>query len=149
MEMDSIVVMESGAHWPSWVDEEAGAVSNVVVLARQGGESVAEFEARARLRLESLVELAAPRRGVLVCGPCSSNESSTCQSSTCRARIAQTLIAIVSRSGGGEVVIVGEDDFAAELASHARKLHRRDRSKFRPVSVRFRALPQRVERRVA
>ena len=33
--MDSIVVMESGAHWPAWVDREAGAVSNVVILARQ------------------------------------------------------------------------------------------------------------------
>jgi hypothetical protein len=144
MELDSIVVMESGAHWPAWVDEEAGAVSNVVVLARQGGESVAEFEARARLRLESLVELAAPRRGVLVCGPCSSNESSTC-----RARIAQALIAIVRRSGGGEVVIVGEDDIADELAGHTRKLNRRDRPEYGPVAVRFRTPAQLLERRVA
>lgn len=148
MDSDSIVVMESGASWPAWVDQEAGAVSNVVVLARQPGESLSDFEERARRRIESTVEVASPRRGVLVCGAGTSRELSSS-----RTRIVKALLEIVRRSGGGDVVLVGQcdDRLELQLTSYARKLNLRDREATGLVRVRFRAAPEtaRAETRVA
>jgi hypothetical protein len=147
MEFDSIVVMESGAAWPAWVDEEAGAISNVVVLARQLDENVREFEARARLRLQTLAEFASPRRGVLVCGPADGPEDRATRGGLLRA-----LLEIVRGAGGGEVVLIGDVDegLALELSEHVRKLNARRGSQARLVSLRMRPPPQSIGiRRVA
>jgi len=132
--MDSIVVMESGAHWPAWVDREAGAVSNVVILARQRSESPAEFEARAGQRLAQVAELGSPKRGILVCGPGGRGTAS------CRKGLLRALLEVVRRAGGGEVVCVGEQERALsdELMAHARKLNQRDREGTGIVRLRFR-----------
>jgi hypothetical protein len=132
--MDSIVVMESGAHWPAWVDREAGAVSNVVILAKQRDESRAEFEARAGQRLGQVAELGSPKRGILVCGPGGRDATS------CRKGLLRALIEVVRRAGGGEVVCVGERDraWSDELVAHLRKLNQRDREGSGLVRLRFR-----------
>lgn len=102
MNDDSIVVMESGAGWPTWVDEEAGAVSRVIVLSRQPEESARDFEIRARKRLGSLAELRAPRRGVLVSRTGQPTPAS-------RERLLRILCEVVERAGGEEVVLIGDD----------------------------------------
>lgn len=125
METDSIVVMESGADWPSWVDQEAGAVSNVVILARQPRESVRAFGARTERRLDGLTELAAPRRGVLVCGTDQDGDSRACRVSILRA-----LASVIRHAGGGEVVLIGDDRAAViEAQAFVEKLNRRDGSR--------------------
>ena len=132
--MDSIVVMESGAHWPAWVDREAGAVSNVVILARQRDESAAEFEARAWERLAQVAELGSPKRGILVTGPAGRDVT------RCRRGLLRALVEVVRRAGGGEVVCVGEQERALsdELMAHVRKLNLRDREGTGLVRLRFR-----------
>jgi hypothetical protein len=132
--MDSIVVMESGAHWPAWVDREAGAVSNVVILARQRDESRSEFAMRARERLDQVAGLGTPKRGILVCGPAGRDATSCCKG------LIKALVEVIRRAGGGEVVCVGEQDRALsdELLAHVRKLNQRDREGTGLVRLRFR-----------
>jgi hypothetical protein len=104
MKNGSIVVMEGGAGWASWVDEEAGAFSSVVVLARHRGETAENFAERARSRLGSLAELRAPRRGVLVCGTAQGRDTSPS-----RERLLRVLCEVIGRAGGDEVVLIGDD----------------------------------------
>jgi hypothetical protein len=143
MNSDSIVVMENGAGWPAWVDEEAGAVSRVVALTRHRGESHEDFELRARDRLEALAERSAPRRGVLICG------SGRSEPASCRERLVGVLLEIIARVGGGEVVLIGDDSaLVRRLAGRVEELNRAA-----PVSLRLRPAPavrgQPVARRVA
>jgi hypothetical protein len=139
MSSDSIVVMEDGAGWPAWVDEEAGAVSSVVVLAKQRGESTEQFESRARGRLSVLAERTAPRRGVLICGPGRSQPASS------RERVVRVLLDVIGRGGGGEVVLVGEDrSLLRRLADHVQELNRAA-----PISLRLRPAPSEDPRSVA
>jgi hypothetical protein len=143
MESDSIVVMEDGADWPAWVDHEAGAVSNVVILARQPFESVRDFELRTELRLAALADKFTPHRGILVCGPERGEDTRSC-----RSHVLHALAAVVRRSGGGEVVLVGEDDgLAADLSGFVERLNCRDSA--RQVSVRMRRPPAERVARVA
>jgi hypothetical protein len=144
METDSIVVMEDGASWPAWVDHEAGQVSNVVILARQPGESLSAFGARAELRLQGQVALASPRRGVLVAGPARGADARSCRSHVMRA-----LAGVVRRAGGGEIVLVGDDDagLVAELRSFVERINQRDGGG--RVSLRIRRPPTERAQRVA
>ncbi len=136
MEENSIVVMEDGADWPAWVDQEAGAVSNVVILARQPYESLRDFELRTEIRLNMLGDQFVPGRAILVCGRECGKETDAC-----RRHVLYGLAALVRRAGGGEVVLVGQDegDLGAELASFVERLNRREGA--RPVSVRVRRPP--------
>jgi hypothetical protein len=103
MKNESIVVMESGASWAPPVEEEAGEVSSIVVLARQRGETAENFAARARSRLGSLAEPRAARRGVLVCG----TEAQPAPAS--RECLLKILCEVIGRAGGDEVVLIGDD----------------------------------------
>src|SRR5688572_25704877 len=131
MSSDSIVVMESGAGWPSWLDEEAGAVSRVVVLSKQRGETADEFESRARDRLATLAERSRPGRGVLVCGPGRSPPAAS------RERLVKVLLEVMGRAGGGEVVLIGDDRaLVRRMAGHVEQLNHEA-----PVSLRLRPAP--------
>ena len=123
MNDDSIVVMESGAGWPTWVDEEAGAASSVVVLSRHRGETADDFEARARSRLGSLAELRAPRRGILVC---ETLRADTTPAS--RERLLRILCDVIGRAGGDEVVLIGDDAKLIQRLSRSTRLSLRLRS---------------------
>jgi hypothetical protein len=103
MKNESIVVMESGASWATCVEEEAGEVSSIVVLARQRGETAENFAARARSRLGSLADSAALRRGVLVCG---TGDQPAPAGRECLLKI---LCEVIGRGGGDEVVLIGDD----------------------------------------
>ena len=137
MNNDSIVVMESGASWPTWVDEEAGAVSSVVVLSRHRGESVENFESRARSRLGSLAELRAPRRGLLVCGTAQGQ-----QPPASRERLLRILCEVIGRSGGNEVVLIGDDSkLIRRLSGYVRELNGRSGTEGAGLSLRLRPVP--------
>jgi len=141
MQRGSIVVLESEAAWPAWVDQEAGVTTRIVVLGRRRREPLRDFESRARARLQALVEGGPPRRGLLVCGPGAGRGELAV-----RAGLAKALVEIVYRSGGGEVVLMGEVGraLAAELAGRVHELNREPGGPA-PVSIRQR-LPPRVDR---
>jgi hypothetical protein len=137
MKSDSIVVMESGAGWPTWVDEEAGPVSSVVVLSRHPGESVEKFESRARARLGTLADHRAPRRGVLVCGTAQGQ-----QTPASRERLLRILCEVIGRSGGNEVVLIGDDSkLIRRLSGYLRELNGRSESEGAGLSLRLRPVP--------
>jgi hypothetical protein len=126
--------MESGADWSSRVDHEAGQQSHVIVVAKKSGESVEEFETRVRLRLDSIGQFAAADlRGILVFGRASKLTLAA------RAGAGRALFEMLRRAGGGEVVIVGDDQprLATELETFAQKLNQRQRSGG-TVTLRFR-----------
>jgi hypothetical protein len=136
MQNGSIVVMEGGAGWPSWVDDEVGASSSVVVLARHRGETAENFAARARSRLGSLAELRAPRRGVLVCGTAGRDASA------CRERLLRVLCEVVGHAGGDEVVLIGDDArLMRRLSGYVEELNLRSGSDSPRLSLRMRPAP--------
>jgi hypothetical protein len=119
MKNNSVVVLESGAGWPTWVDAEAGEASSIVVLSRQRRETAENFEARARARLGSLAELRAPRRGVLVCGTGQGQPAPAC-----RERLLRILCEVIGRAGGDEVVLIGDDArLIGRLSGYIRELN--------------------------
>jgi hypothetical protein len=137
MKDGSIVVMEGGAGWPSWVDEEAGNSSSVVVLARHRGETAEDFAARARSRLGSLAELRAPRRGVLVCGTAEGRDAPPS-----RERLLRVLCEVVGRSGGDEVVLIGDDArLIHRLSGFVRELNHGSGTDGPRLSLRMRSAP--------
>lgn len=144
MESDSIVVMEDGASWPAWVDQEAGQVSNVVILARQPHETIGEFSQRAQIRIDGLTELAAPKRGVLVAGPTTDPGLREA-----RTQLMMALAQVVRRAGGGEVVLVGDDDIELALALRSFVDRLNQRAGTACVELRIRRGDVRRERRVA
>jgi hypothetical protein len=145
MQRDSIVVLESEAAWPAWVDLEAGPATSIVVLGRRRGESLRAFEARARLRLHAMAEPVPPARAILVCGRTGGRERSAA-----RGGVARALVEIVREAGGGEVVVMGEPDprLHSRLAGHVSKLNR-EQGSAGPVSIRHRAPPETASRHVA
>ena len=142
MQIGSIVVMESGADWPTWVDEEAGVMSSVVVLSRQRGETAETFTTRARSRLQALAEHRSPRRGVLVCGALQGGEAPSS-----RERLLRALCEVVCSAGGDEVVLIGEDArLIRRLTGYVRELDQRADADGRRFSLRLRAAPLSGER---
>ena len=63
---DSIVIMERGSRWPAWVDRQAGAESNVLVLSQQQDEGLFEFHSRVLDQLCSIAIAGHARRAILV-----------------------------------------------------------------------------------
>jgi len=140
MKDGSIVVMEGGAGWPSWVDEEVGASSSVVVLARQPGETAENFAARARSRLGPLAELRAPRRGVLVCGTAQGRDASPYREY--RERLLRVLCEVVGCAGGDEVVLIGDDArLMRRMSGFVQELNLRAGSDSPRLSLRMRPAP--------
>jgi hypothetical protein len=64
---DAIVVRELGGTLPAWVDEQAGAESNVWIVAQRPGEIYAQFAARAARTLPGIG--GAATTALLVHGP--------------------------------------------------------------------------------
>lgn len=52
MHNEAVVVLETNAHFPRFLDAELGAESNISVYAERGGEGPAEFAARVTRSLE-------------------------------------------------------------------------------------------------
>lgn len=115
MSSDSIVVMDSGVAWPSWVDE--GNESNVAVLARQADETPRAFERRAAQWVEDALAIVQPRRGVLVARPYAEPWTRSVLASLARA---------VHAARGRTVILASSGDHAEQrhLAGLLRELSR-------------------------
>ena len=112
---ESLVIVERGARFPTWIDEMAGNDSSVRVIAQRERESEHAFEARVLEFLERFTKLTgSPHRAVLACV----NESGRART-TSRAVLILALRELVHPAHGN--VIVSEPHAAdASIAEVAR-----------------------------
>ncbi|HEY3234096.1 MAG TPA: hypothetical protein VGJ84_05240 [Polyangiaceae bacterium] len=131
MRTDSIVVMDVGSEWPSWVDEGGSQESNVAVISRQEGECGDEFACRARAWLTRVAEVFRPECGVVVTG----GEAPTWVSA-----ILEALASVLVSSGGDSLILVSAGGHAQqrELAHVVRALGRELELSGREISLQFR-----------
>lgn len=104
----SIVVLESGAAWPSWLTEYQRLAPNSVVIAQASTESPELFQARVLRRLEepTLHDPASRVRvGVLV-----ASDDPGQQRRALRQNVAQGLLKAMAKVDDGELVLAGESD---------------------------------------
>lgn len=130
---DTIVVMEAGGRFPSWVDEQNGPESNVWIVAQSASESAAAFAERAVIQL-----LTSTARTVLyVCHAASGVDA------TLRAGFAQKLVDCMQTLGNANVVLVADGGYAFrnELAALSEQLIGEIDERNVQVTLRFRALP--------
>jgi hypothetical protein len=137
MQTESIVVMECGSRWPSWVDRQAGSESNVAVVSQQPDESQDNFTARALAIATSNAVVTRPARAVLVC-------SADAGTHPARHQLLLGLVRTMADSGGGQVVLVADGSSLErlELATVASELNAQLDAEDVPVTVTFRAAPR-------
>jgi len=135
MHADSMVILESGSRWPSWLGEAAEAARHTSVVAQKPGETPAAFRRRAGRRIRALRH---PLTATLVCGP-----ESCAARSTLRRTLAQALIDTMTELGRGHVVLVADGGHGTQrqVVDLARDLSQQLDPRAM-VSVRFRALPR-------
>jgi len=108
----SIVVIEAGAGWPSWITDYQRRAPNASVVAQTASEPSAEFGARALHRLEEIQR--GPGRfgvGILLCADGASEELRAT-----RRGVAHAIVAALH--GSGDLVLAaveGTDAFQQEL----------------------------------
>jgi hypothetical protein len=138
MTIDSLVVLESEARWPTWLGEAAEAAGHTAVVAQRKTETLAAFKRRATRRMRSLQGRATPQTGLLVC-----NCEAGAGQFESRRSLLQALLSMMQRADRGHVVLVADGDYALRrrLAWLASELN----TSLAPdsfVAVRFRALPR-------
>jgi hypothetical protein len=101
----SIVVLEAGASWPSWLTEYQRSAPNAVVIAQAESESPDIFGRRVLHRVEEAasLELQKVRVGVLV-----SRGFGDHPTLVMRDRLARALLRVMMESGRGELVLAGD-----------------------------------------
>jgi hypothetical protein len=96
--LGSVVVLEEGAGYPSWIAEYQRRAPNCVVIAHNDGESMEELTARVVRRLPELNgEL---RVGIVACAASVEPSHLAMREQLCR-----TLLSALNPKGGGEVVL--------------------------------------------
>jgi hypothetical protein len=104
----SLVVLEQGADWPTWVREYQGHATNSVVVAYAPGESLPAFAARVGRRLSELTEEL--RVAIIACASSTHPECLATRELICRG-----LLRAMPPHGRGEVLLaanVGANDEA-------------------------------------
>ncbi len=96
----ALVILESEAAFPGWIDDELGPSSDVVVLARRRLETLREFEARMASRLAAVPDGAEPCVSVLACGTAEGPE----QEALCRTLL-YALARLADRRDGARVFV--------------------------------------------
>ena len=136
---DSIVIMERGSRWPAWVDRQAGAESNVLVLSQQQDEGLFEFHSRVLDQLCSIAIAGQARRAVLV-----SSALFGADEAESRRDLLMALAMLVSGAGSGQVVLVADGGSASrfELASLAGELNLELDARDIAASIMLRAAPR-------
>ncbi len=134
----TVVILESGSRWPTWLGEDPAATKDVAVIAQRAGESLKSFKRRATRRIRSFETNAAPLTGVLVCSGGVSTEAFAL-----RHAVMQKLLGMMQAAQRGHVVLVADGDYAQQrrLAWLAAGLNEQldDTSM---VSLRFRTMPR-------
>ena len=132
----SVVVLELGASWPSWLAEYQRLAPDSVVIAQSSGEPGADFAQRIARKTDEIASRdAAIHAGLLV-----SNGKLDQPAVVARERICSLLLRVMLQKQRGELVLAADvtagDDFRHELFSLAGTLC--DELRGSPVSVRVR-----------
>jgi hypothetical protein len=132
--LGSVVVLEEGAEYPSWIAEYQRRAPNCVVIAHMNGESMEDLASRVVRRLPELNgEL---RVGIVACAPTVDEVHLALREQLCR-----TLLVSLNPRGGGEVVLAaslsGSDGSKHAIFELAGSLCERLRGSNRVVRVRF------------
>jgi hypothetical protein len=102
----SIVVLEAGAAWPSWLTEYQRLAPNAVVIAQATAESVEIFEARVVHRIEEAIHHhARVRVGAIV-----SADSPDQDRLPLRQRVARALLKAMRDVQEAELVLAGDSE---------------------------------------
>jgi hypothetical protein len=130
----SIVVIEAGAGWPSWITEYQQRAPNASVVAQTASEPIEALRARALHRLEELKR--GPGRlgvGILLC-----TERPNEELRACRREVAHAIVEALA--GSGDLVLAaieGGEAFQQELFVLAGELCEDDSVPRVNVRVRF------------
>jgi hypothetical protein len=103
----SIVVLEAGAAWPSWLTEYQRLAPNAVVIAQASTESSEVFQARVLHRIEEVAHTDAAwvRVGVIV-----SADQPGQQRLALRQNVARALLKAMGTSQEAELVLAGDSE---------------------------------------
>ncbi|MCC6901218.1 MAG: hypothetical protein IT377_19750 [Polyangiaceae bacterium] len=107
----ALVVMEAGARWPSYTRELAGRASSAVVESQPAIESVAEFSARVVGRVARLAE----RSVSIPVAILAASQRIDPEARKCRYQVARAIVMSMATSGGGELLIMGDEHFGDEV----------------------------------
>lgn len=131
----SLIVIEAGARWPSWVADRQRAAPNSFVEVQTGSEPPQHFAQRVSSRV---VGLSADRKALRL-AVIATNGGTDPEASAARSMIARALLRAMARSGGGELVLSAEstDDARHELFALAGALCEGLKGSQISVSVRF------------
>jgi hypothetical protein len=101
----SIVVLEAGATWPSWLVEYQQLAPNAVVIAQARVEALDKFRSRVvhRIREATTSTGARVRVGVIVSAPTASDELLAFRESVSRA-----ILQMMGSGGEAELVLAGD-----------------------------------------
>jgi hypothetical protein len=128
----SIVVMETGALFPSFVGEYQQSAPNSLVEVQMANESPAQFALRVIRKLD---QVPLDLRAAIV----ATNGETHEECAAARYRIARAILRIMARSGNGEIVLTsdGEDEVRQSLFALAGTLCEDLRGSELGVRVRF------------
>jgi hypothetical protein len=104
----SIVVLEAGAAWPSWLTEYQRLAPNSVVIAQASAESAEAFQARVLHRLAEATAhnpASQVRVGVIVAA-----DDPEQKRVALRQNVAQALLKAMGKVVEGELVLAGDSD---------------------------------------
>jgi hypothetical protein len=106
-DLSSIVVLEAGAAWPSWLTEYQRLAPNAVVIAQASAESSEVFQSRVLHRIEEAAhtEGARVRVGVIV-----SADQPGQQRVQLRQNVARALLQAMGTTHEAELVIAGNSE---------------------------------------
>jgi hypothetical protein len=112
-QVSSIVVLENGAGFPSWVAECQRKAPNSIVIAQSASSEASEFAVRAMTRIRDFTRSnSLPRVAILVCNP-----ELDAEQLAARYRISRCLLASLDRNAPCELVLAIGD--AHESSRHA------------------------------
>lgn len=103
----SIVVLEAGASWPSWLSEYQRLAPNAVVIAQAAAESAAGFESRV---LHRIVEASVSGNGRIRVGVIVSADMGSESRLAMRQSVSRALIKAMGTSHEAELVLAGDSD---------------------------------------
>lgn len=101
MTKHTILVMDTNAQWPSWVDRDSDAENSVAVITRLEREETEAFVNRVGLWLQSLDRALGPGRGIVVTGA---------GAPAWVRPVLHDLVVEVARGGGNAVTLVSGGD---------------------------------------
>ncbi len=106
-DLTSIVVLEAGAAWPSWLTDYQRLAPNAVVIAQAASEAMPVFRARVLHRIAEAANTngARVRVGVIVAA-----DHPHQQRPLLRESIARALLAVMGKSHEAELVLAGNSD---------------------------------------